>query len=122
MTLLLVSCSSRRQIVEIPIEVVRTEYKYDSIIDSVYIRDSVDRYIKGDTVFLYKERIKYRYLSKVDTIVKTDTIPKVVKVESVEQVVVNHIKWYQKILMYLGGLSSIILLIWLICKFKFRWI
>lgn len=94
--------------VEIPVEVVKKEYIYDTKIDSVYIRDSVDRWQKGDTLYITKWYTKFKYINKVDTIVKTDSIPKIVPV--VKEVEVNHIYWWQKSLMYIGVLVVIILL------------
>ena len=94
--------------VEIPVEVVKKEYIHDTKIDSIYIRDSIDRWQKGDTLYITKWYTKFKYINKVDTIVKTDSIPKIVPV--VKEVEVNHIYWWQKSLMYIGVLVVIILL------------
>ena len=94
--------------VEIPIEVVKKEYIHDTKIDSIYIRDSIDRWQKGDTLYITKWHTKFKYINKVDTIVKTDSIPKIVPV--VKEVEVNHIYWWQKTLIYIGFLVVIILL------------
>ena len=94
--------------VEIPVEVVKKEYIHDAKIDSIYIRDSIDRWQKGDTLYITKWHTKFKYINKVDTIVKTDSIPKIVPV--VKEVEVNHIYWWQKSLMYIGVLVVIILL------------
>ena len=94
--------------VEIPVEVVKKEYIHDTKIDSIYIRDSIDRWQKGDTLYITKWHTKFKYINKVDTIVKTDSIPKIVPV--VKKVEVNHIYWWQKSLMYIGILVVIILL------------
>ena len=94
--------------VEIPVEVVKKEYIHDTKIDSIYIRDSIDRWQKGDTLYITKWHTKLKYINKVDTIVKTDSIPKIVPV--VKEVEVNHIYWWQKTLMYVGFLVVIILL------------
>lgn len=118
--LLLCSCTATRY-VEVPIETVRTEYIHDTVTDSVVVTDSIDRWLKGDTLYIYKEHTKYRYINKVDTVVRTDTIPKVVKVETVKEVEVNHIRWYQKTLMWIGGIMSLILTGYIISKFKFKW-
>ena len=58
------------------------------------------------------------YMGKVivDTILKTDTIPKVITVE--KQVEVNHIYWWQKSLMWLGGILFSCIIIFLYYKFK----
>lgn len=116
----MLSCSPLKEIVEVPVEIVRTEYVHDTRIDSVYLKDSVDRYIKGDTVFIYKERTKYKYLNKTDTVVRVDSIPKIIKVEVVKEVEVNHIKWYQKAFMWIGGIMFLILTGYIIYKVKFE--
>lgn len=118
---ILTSCSVKEHIVEVPIETIKTEYIHDTRIDSVYVRDSVDRWVKGDTIFLYKERVKYKYLNTTDTVVKVDSIPKVVQVKTVERVEVNHIKWYQNVLMWIGGITSLVSIAFIIFKLRPKW-
>lgn len=116
--MLLVSCSAQKQMIEVPVETIKTEYIHDTRVDSIFVKDSVDRFVRGDTVFIYKEHMKYRYLNKTDTIVRVDTIPKIVKLETVKEVEVNHIKWYQEALMWIGSIMSLLFIGYLICKFK----
>lgn len=118
--ILLASCAAQKQIIEVPVETVKTEYIHDTKIDSVYVRDSIDRWREGDTVFIYKEHTKYKYLNKTDTIVRVDSIPKIIKVETVKEVEVNHIKWYQKTLMWIGGIMSLILTGYIIYKVRLK--
>lgn len=118
--LFLCACSTHREFVEVPVETIKTEYIYNTKIDSIFVTDSVDRWLKGDTMFIYKEHTKYKYLSRVDTIVRVDSIPKIIKTEIIKEVEVNHIKWYQKIFMWIGGIVSLLLVIYLIYKFKFK--
>lgn len=114
--LMLSACKTTTKIVEVPVEVVKKEYIYDTKIDSVYIRDSVDRWQKGDTLYITKWHTKFKYINKVDTIVKTDSIPKIVPV--VKEVEVNHIYWWQKALIWVGGILSTCIIISLIHKLK----
>ena len=114
--LMLSACKTTTKIVEVPVEVVKKEYIYDTKIDSIYIRDSIDRWQKGDTLYITKWHTKFKYINKVDTIVKTDSIPKIVPV--VKEVEVNHIYWWQKILMWVGGILSTCIIISLIHKLK----
>ena len=114
--ILCISCKTSTKIVEVPIEVVKKEYIHDTKIDSVYIRDSVDRWQKGDTLYITKWHTKFKYINKVDTIVKTDSIPKIVPV--VKEVEVNHIYWWQKTLIWVGGILLIYIIISLIHKLK----
>lgn len=115
--LLLLSCSSTRTI-EVPVETIKREYIHNTRIDSIIIRDSIDRWHRNDTVYVYKERVGFKYKTKLDTIVKIDTIPKVLIVE--KEVKINNIYWYQKLLMWIGSLSLILLIFYLYKKFKLK--
>lgn len=120
MLMLVVACSTHKQIVEVPVpvETVKTEYIHDTRIDSVFVKDSIDRWVNGDTVFIYKEHTKYKYLAKTDTLVRVDSIPKIIKVETVKEVEVNHINWWQESLMWLGGGLLLFIIMIVIRKFK----
>ena len=96
----------------IPVESVRTEYKTrDSIrFDSIYQRDSVYMLVKGDTIYQYRYKYLYRYLTtnRTDTILKHDSIPIPYPVE-------KQLSRWQTIKMELGGWAfGIILLFTLI--------
>ena len=84
----------------IPVESVRTEYKTrDSIrFDSIYQRDSVYMLVKGDTIYQYRYKYLYRYLTtnRTDTILKHDSIPSPYPVE-------KQLSRWQTIKMELGG-------------------
>lgn len=116
--LMLSSCKTTTKLVEVPVEVIKKEYIHDTRIDSVYIKDSIDRWQKGDTLYITKWHTKYKYINKVDTILKTDTIPKVVPVE--KEVEVNHIYWWQKTLMWLGGIMTMLFVGIITYKIKFN--
>lgn len=120
---LLAACSVKKQIVEVPVpvETVRTEYIHDTKIDSVFVRDSIDRWMKGDTFYIYKEHTKYKYLFKTDTLVKVDSIPKIIRIQTTKEVKVNYITWYQKTLMWIGAIISLLVIAYIICKLK-KWI
>lgn len=91
------------------VETVRTEYVTQLYRDSVFVHDSIDRYISGDTVYQYKYKYIYKYLNRIDTIVKTDSIEVPVEIKTTEIKEVNKIRWYQSVLMWLGGLFTIFL-------------
>ena len=112
---ILISCSTPR-IQEIPVETVKIEYVTNNTIDSVYVKDSVDRWVNGDTIFIYKEKIKYKLKYKQDTIIKTDSIPKIISV--IKEVEVNHINWYQRVLMFIGGATLLGIVTFVIYKTK----
>lgn len=119
--LLLFSCRTQR-VIEVPVEVVKTQKEYVEKVkyDSIYIHDSIDRYYKNDTMFIYKEKIKFQYKYKYDTITKIDSIqyPKYIT----KEVEVNKLKLWQKILMIIGFTFIVVLLTKLIIKLKKLWI
>lgn len=132
MLIMVVACSSNKKIIEqqyvevpVPVETVKVEYIHDTRIDSVFVKDSVDRWMSGDTVFIYKEHTKYKYLNRTDTVIRVDSIPKIIElrtnIEKVKEVEVNHIYWYQRVLMCVGGVTLLTLIIYLIIKFKKVW-
>ena len=106
------------KIVEVPVEVIQKEYIHNTKIDSVYIKDSIDRWQKGDTLLITKYYTKYKYINKVDTILKVDTIPKIVSTTIEKKVEVNHIYKWQKLLMWLGGLWTFLILGFVIHKLR----
>lgn len=118
LVLILSSCRTITKTIEIPVETIKKEYIHDTKIDSVYIRDSTDRWQKGDTLYITKWHTKYKYINKADTIVKTDSIPKIVPV--VKEVEVNHIYWWQKTLMWLGGIMTMLFAGIITYKIKFK--
>lgn len=110
-----------RPIQYVPVETVKIEYKDKLKIDSVIKYDSIlyDRYVKGDTVFLTKE--KYKYLDKIkivrDSVFRTDSI-------SVPYPVEKQLSNWEKVKMDFGGISIgvascllIILAIYIIRRF-----
>ena len=64
----------------VPVEKVKIEYRDRLRIDSVYNRDTVNIYERGDTVYLHT--IKWRERFKFDTVsvVRVDSIPYPVEV------------------------------------------
>ena len=83
LAVMLVTLAGCRSVKYIPV----TEYRdrYVSKTDSVYLHDSVTVFAKGDTVYIsktrFKDRLKYIYNAKTDTIAVHDSIPYPVKVE-----------------------------------------
>lgn len=72
--LLLVCCKGQERIVE----TVRTEYKDRLVekVDTVSVKDSTFVYVKGDTLYIYKYRDRWREKIVRDTsyIIRTDSI------------------------------------------------
>lgn len=119
MLLVLASCATTKYVDRpVPIETVRTEYINQLYRDSVFVHDSIDRYIRGDTVFQYKYKYIYKYLNRTDTITVAERVEVPVELKVTEVKEVNKLKWYQTSLMWLGGIVSIILLFILGRKIK----
>lgn len=72
--LLLAGCKGQERIVE----TVRTEYKDRLVekVDTVSVKDSTFVYVKGDTLYIYKYRDRWREKIVRDTayVMKTDSI------------------------------------------------
>ena len=106
-------CSSCTTTKYIPVP----EYHTDTLIvtqhqrDSIYINDSTVITEKGDTVTIEKWHTKYVQKEVHDTtyISKRDTIP---QPYPVTEYVEKPLAWWQKTLMYLGGLVIVIFGIW----------
>lgn len=113
--LLLCSCTQTKYI-EVPVETVKTEYIKDYQRDTLIIRDSVDRWLKNDTVFIYKYKYLYKTLYQTDTILRTDTIANTIYVDKI--VTVNELKDWQKFFIYIGIFSIIFIIFVLYKKFK----
>lgn len=98
---------------EVPVEIekVRTEYINQLYRDSVFVHDSIDRYISGDTVYLNKYKYIYKYKNRTDTVIQNDTIQVPVEIKTTEiKEVEKKLKGYQSFLMYFGFGFILILL------------
>lgn len=102
----------------VPVETVRTEYKYVDRLqhDSIYVKDSVRYYTKGDTVFAEKYLYRYKYLliNKVDSFTKVDSVQVPYPVE-------KQLTRWQQMKIELGGwvfgsiiVFILIIVIWLV--------
>lgn len=132
-TLALTSCRTIKYIdrttvdsteIAVPITNTKIEYRDRFLHDSIYVHDSIFTLIKGDTVYIYKNKETNRLVNKTDTIIKTDTIK--VPVEITKTVIkaethikeVNKLYWWQKILMSIGGIVFILIIIYIVLKIK----
>lgn len=113
------SCRTRREIVEVPVEVPKIEARYINKIDSILIHDSVIHtiYSKQDTVYNDMVRYKYIRLVKRDTILRQDTIYKTKTLTNTVEKCVKYVPWYIKSLAWIGAAALVLLVIKL--KFKF---
>lgn len=110
--------------IEVPIINTKIEYRDRFLYDSIYVHDSILTLIKGDTVYISKNKEINRLINKADTIIKTDTIKipveitKTVTKTEIQVKEVNKLYWWQKSLMYLGLIVLISGIVFLIIKIK----
>ena len=80
LAILSVFAGCKTKTVLVPVDRIKIEYRDRLRIDSVYNRDTVNIYERGDTVYL--QTIKWRERFKLDTVsvVRTDSIPYPVEV------------------------------------------
>ena len=114
---IVVSCTTTKYVDRpVLVETVRTEYVNQLYKDSIFIHDSIDRFISGDTVHQYKYKYIYKYFNRTDTVVKTDSIEVPVEIKTTEVKEVNRIKGYQSFLMCFGFVF-ILILVYKVIKF-----
>ena len=98
----------------VPVEYHTIEYKDRYVIDSIYNRDTVQIFTRGDTVF--NNVIKWRERFRVDTLTyfKTDSVPVIVEVDKY----INQLTKWQR--WRLNALNVIVvgLLVWLFFVFR----
>ena len=87
--------------------------------DSIYIHDSIYVREKGDTLYKYVEKIRYKYITRQDTItrytLKVDTVYRDsgrVEVNERPVYVEKPVKWYNKGFMWLGRMCCIAAILW----------
>jgi hypothetical protein len=113
--------------VEVPVVVTQEHHtesvKVDHVRDTLIQRDSVYYYVKGDTVRIEK----WHYLQGTTNVVRVDTLIKVdsVQVPVVTERVVTQIekvekplKWWQKGLMWAGGIGLVLLVFFITVKIR----
>lgn len=110
--------------IAVPIINTKIEYRDRYLYDSIYVHDSVFTLIKGDTVYISKNKETNHLVNKTNTVIKTDTIKVPVEITKtvtrIEAQVkeVNKLYWWQKSLMYLGLIILISGIVFLIIKIK----
>lgn len=109
------SCKSRVEY--IPVESVRTEYKDKYLRDSIYLKELVRIYQKGDTIF--KDSIVYKYKNKLikDTISINDTIRVPYPIKG-DTIYTNNLNWYQELSVWFTSLVLVALGLYLGLKYR----
>ena len=89
--------------------------------DSIYLHDSIYVREKGDTVYKYVEKLRYKYVNSADTlyrtIVRVDTAYTYrTKLEVYEKPVYieKKVKWYDKVCMWFGRICCLAAILWAI--------
>lgn len=114
LAVMLVMLTGCRSVKYVPVTEYRDRYvsKTDSFIktDSVYLHDSVNVFVRGDTVYIaktrYKDRFKIIYHTKTDTVAVHDSIPYPVKVE-----VEKRLSAIDKVFIWLGKIAGMLLVV-----------
>ncbi|SHE29292.1 hypothetical protein [Dysgonomonas macrotermitis] len=111
--ILFIGCSTKY----IPVESVKTEYRDKFIRDSIFQKQLVKIYQKGDTI--YRDSIVYEYRNKFvkDTVNLSDTIriPYPIPGDPIE---VNKLKWYQEACIWFTSLVLVALALYLGIKYR----
>jgi hypothetical protein len=109
---LLAGCKTKTVLV--PVEKVKIEYRDRLRVDSVYNRDTVNIYERGDTVYL--QTIKWRERFKFDTVivVRVDSIP--YPVEVVREV--NVLTKWQRLRLNALNIIAIIIVCYVVIKIR----
>lgn len=80
---IIVSCKTIEKVVEVPVEVIKTEHENIYHYDSIFQKEYVNVYVKGDTVFKDSTVTIYKEKQVHDTLITHDTIPRVVPIEKI---------------------------------------
>lgn len=112
------SCKTRREIVEVPIEVPQIKTEYKTKTDSIFVHDSVFHtiYSKSDTIYSELIKYRYKYLVNRDTIVVRDSIYKTQYLTKTVEKKVKYVPWYLKSLAWIGAAAFVLILV----KLKFK--
>lgn len=107
--ILLTSCRTVRETVEVPVQVHDAVYQKAVQYDSVYIDRWHTVETKGDTIFVTNEVTKTKIVTKIDTAYEYIEKPVTITKEKIVEVE-KPLPWWQKTLMYAGGVLPLALL------------
>ena len=114
LAILSVFTGCKTKTVLVPVEKVKIVYRDRLRVDSVYNRDTVNIYERGDTIFL--QTIKWRERFKFDTVsvVRVDSIPYPVEVVTE----VNKLTKWQRWRLNALNIIAIIIVAYIVIKIK----
>ena len=126
--LIMASCASQRKASETTKESSSeyiTRQHLDSLFtasmrrDSVFMRDSIYVFQKGDTITQYVERIRYQYKNRTDTLYRNIVARDTVFMERTDSVAIDRpvyiekqLKWHQQGFIWLGRLCCLAAILW----------
>lgn len=119
--LLLTGCKTK-ELIYVPVEKMRIEYRDNYVRDSIFHYDSVYVKEKGDTVLVEKYRYIYRDVLKRDSIYVHDSIPVPYPVEIIKEKTTNRLTWLQQTQVYVGMAAMIAIIGYFVIKYKTKWI
>lgn len=89
--------------------------------DSIYQRDSIFIYIKGDTVTKYVERVKYQYKNRTDTIYRNRLLRDTLYINKTDSITIEkpvyiekQMKWYEHGFIWCGKMCCLAAILWAI--------
>ena len=109
---LLAGCKTKT--VLIPVEKVKIEYRDRLRIDSVYNRDTVNIYERGDTVYLQTIRWRERFKFDTVSVVRIDSVP--YPVEVIQEV--NKLTKWQRWRLNALNIIAIIIVAYIVIKIR----
>lgn len=120
LALSLCSCRTREVVREVPVVVERVTERHDTVhrVDSVVWRDSVYHLVKGDSVLIERWHTRWRVSHDTVRVVRRDSVPVVTETTVTEVREVNRLKWWQTMLMWLGGIGTGLACLYIIYKVK----
>lgn len=109
------SCNHFKQIVEKPVYIHDTLTATHFIHDSVMLHDSTVVMLKGDTVYIDRTHTEYRYKLIHDTTSVIKEIPVEVTTTEIKEVE-KPLKWYQSGFIFVGVVSLVVLIGYIVVK------
>lgn len=114
LSLLMSGCRTRYITQEIPVVL----HDRDSVVsvqhihthDTLMMRDSVYHYVQGDTIRIERWHTlqSVNHIARIDTLWRERIVEQPVQVTTTELREVNHLYWWQKCLMWCGGIALLI--------------
>ena len=103
------ACKTKMHTVYVPVEHTSIEYKDRLRLDSIFYRDTIQLFTRGDTV--YKDIVRWRERFVLDTVyhTRTDSIPVIIE----KEVPVNYLTLWQRIRLQILNVLTALTLIYL---------